>query len=188
MPRVSISVAEFGERCEEVHSLLAPIAAKTETLHVQAQADGSGGKLIVASDGFSSGETARDRRFRTKCDQLLGQYYEIWMPQARGRFYHMTHCYFHFFYVTRRDEPDYIFGLHAEPEHQLDKHIDQCKAGPHIHLSVHERRLSPISNGHLPLFFSSLETVLKSKSEFDRAMKTAMSIVEREVLGSFVAA
>jgi hypothetical protein len=110
------------------------------------------------------------------------------MPERGAKHYYLTHCYFHFFFVPKRDDTDYIFGLHAEPEEKLHDHIDQCKAGPHMHVHVKEERLRPLSDGHFPLFLSVVKEVVASKKSFDQAMRTAMTVVEKEVLNRFVTA
>src|SRR5688572_23260620 len=90
MPRLVLPANDlFNLRDGEVRHILREVVADPQRLQVRGQKDTSGGRIIAASDAFSSGGSPRERLFATTSKQLYGQYYEIWAPDSQGRLYHL---------------------------------------------------------------------------------------------------
>jgi hypothetical protein len=185
MPRITIPVADLGDREKRIRQLLREIVGNMKTLQVRGQKDASGGHIISASDAFSADVSPRDRLFRTTSPRLFGQYMELWVPDRDSRVYHLKLSYLHLVATPTRNDRDELFCLHSDPEEPLEEHGGRVKASLHFHVETKEDRLLPLAKSHLPLCYGTVESVLASAESFDKALLEAVRIVRTEVVDRF---
>jgi hypothetical protein len=119
-------------------------------------------------------------RFPTRISNIRATYYERWIPtDERQKAFYLERAYLHLY---RRDDAGVeaqIMALHCDPnEPESSKHF-KYKAGPHIHVSMAEH---PVRRAHLALNNANLATVLSSITELTSALRSAVTMVDDEVL------
>lgn len=186
MPRLVVKTSElFSRRIDQIRAVVRGLASDPNHLQIRPQKHPLG-QIVSVSDSFSADEMPTDRLFRTTSDLLYGQYYEIWQPDSSGRNYHLYQNYFHLYSLPSRTERDQLFCLHTEPEEPFQPMVNRVKSTPHIHVNIKEDRLAPVAKAHLPVCYSTTETVLKSLQIFDRTFTEALDVIRHEVVDRYV--
>jgi hypothetical protein len=185
MPRLLIKTEElFSKRTNQIRSLVKSVASAPSQLQIRVQKHALG-HIICVSDLFSAHDSPTERLFQTTSNVLYGQYYEIWVPDKNARNHHLFQNYFHLFALPTKTQRDQLFCLHSEPEEPLDQMQNRVKATPHIHVKTKEERLLPIAKAHLPISYSTTESVLKSINDFDKVFTEAITVIRHEVVDRY---
>jgi hypothetical protein len=120
-------------------------------------------------------------RFTTRVPKVRASYYERWIPtDFRQQTFALDRAYLHLY--LRRDQHDEteILALHCDPnESQSERHY-RYKVGPHIHMSTAE---DPFPHVHVALNNHDLEPILTSVAKLTGALKSAIEMVDDQVLG-----
>lgn len=185
MPRLAIPTASlFQKRVASIKDMLRAVTSDPGNLQVRPQKHPVG-QIISASDHFSADESPTERSFRTSSGLLYAQYYELWASDEKGAKHHLYQNYFHLFTLPEKSTRDQLFCLHAEPEWSLATLADKVKAAPHVHVIAKEERLCNFSKAHLPICYTTAESVLASLDCFDHEFSEALRVIKEEVIDRF---
>lgn len=135
---------------------------------------------FALSDRLIQSQELNDYFFRTNSSKIRASYYEIWEPLIKGDYF-LTKAYFHLYrtdneYLTKREDGEYIL-LHCDPNDE-DEHGDY-KRSPHIHI---ENADYPINKAHIALNLSNINQILASRTELNKALKTAILMLKKQIL------
>lgn len=181
-------------RTNEVCEILVPLRGAKATRLACRIVSGSGDVTLVAFSGsLPIAEFHEQWRFTTHVPNLQGGYYERWLPvnEKRKRFY-LDRAYLHLYKAAREGglvvEKE-ILALHCdpnepdEPAHWHGLRHSSYKRGPHLHVTVAEQ---PIPHSHFALNACHLDFVLRSMETLTHALRTAVRMIEDQVLQLYV--
>ncbi|HYH01327.1 MAG TPA: hypothetical protein VD837_19530 [Terriglobales bacterium] len=119
-------------------------------------------------------------RFTTRVPHVRASYHERWIPtDFRQQSFFLDRAYLHLYLRHDKNEEDEILALHCDPnESQSERHF-RYKAGPHIHMTT---AADPLCHSHIALNNSDFTQVLSSVSTLTVALKTAITMVDHQVL------
>lgn len=178
--------ANWGDRPQEIQSILQILAPKKGELYVRWAVGGyHGGHLIEAWDRRYWNDRPANKLFATSCGLLWGQYYEIWGQDEGTASRYLDRSFLHLYVLTPQLERDEVFCLHAEPQESLTEHAGRVKASLHVHFEAKEERLQTLAKAHIPLCYLTVKQVLASPQAFDDALRKAMRIVKYEILDRY---
>ena len=122
-------------------------------------------------------------RFQTRISQIRASYYERWIPtDFRHQQWFLERAYLHIYARRSNNYEQEILALHCDPnEPQSERHF-RYKAGPHIHMPTAEH---PLQHSHIALNNDTIDAVLASVTELTTALKTAILMVDDQVLGLY---
>lgn len=120
-------------------------------------------------------------RFPTKVSQIRASYYERWVQaDSITSDVYLERAYLHLFIRKEERSEKEVLALHCDPnDSQSSKHYFY-KAGPHFHMTTAE---NPLRHCHIALNTSNLSDVLKSVDGITKALETAITMIEEQVLG-----
>jgi len=181
--RCTIEASKLDKRGQEITKLLGPIAPKGQRLACWK-------RLLNRQVVFSAylGPQPTDAepdlwRFATKISRIRASYHERWLQtDFRQQAFYLERAYLHLYLRSNLNDEREILALHCDPnEAQTERHF-LYKVGPHVHMST---AMNPLQHSHVALNNSNLPEVLSSVPNLTAALKSAIAMVEDQVLNFF---
>lgn len=178
-----VTIKEPYSRVSVVQSLLAtirPFQGKKGRRQVPATAVSARGAVVVVANESSHEPSYRDWLFRTIEPNVWGYYAEEWVPQEKN--WCLKQIALHLYTVATPNARKEMFAFHCEPSHEGEAVLDCCKRGPHVHVTAADSRLA---HAHIPLQLTNLDSVLASADALTDFIRTAMEVIEVDVIPRF---
>jgi hypothetical protein len=184
--RCTIEASKLDKRGQEIAKLLGPIIPKGQRLACRKRLLS---RYVVLSAYLGSQPTEGEPdlwRFTTKIPSIRASYHERWLQtDFRQEDFYLERAYLHLYIRRDINNEDEIFALHCDPnEVQSERHY-LYKAGPHVHMTT---AMDPLKHSHIALNNSNLTEVLSSVPNLTAALKTAIAMVDDQVLSFFLRA
>jgi hypothetical protein len=181
--KCTIEASKLDKRCLEIARLLGPITPKGQGLLCRKRLLN---RQVVLSAYFGPQPTDADPdqwRFPTRIPLIRASYYERWLQtDFLQQAFYLERAYLHLYRRSDLNEESEIFALHCDPnEVQSERHY-RYKAGPHVHMRTAQ---DPLRHSHVALNNSNLAEVLSSVPNLTIALKSAIAMVDDQVLGLF---
>jgi hypothetical protein len=135
--------------------------------------------IFGISDGYETGVNFTEWRFKTLCENIKGNYHEIWINHGNGNYF-LYRSYFHLYKVSESDktEAEYIL-LHCDASEPDDTPHSIYKQSPHIHIEVAE---NPVPKMHFALYNGRVKETLKGIDSFNQALKESIEMINDQVM------
>jgi hypothetical protein len=181
--KCTIEASKLDKRGQEITKLLGPIVPKGQRLACRKRVLN---RQVVLSAYLGSQPTEAEPdlwRFTTRISRIRASYHERWLQtDFRQEAFYLERAYLHLYLRSGLNKEDEILALHCDPnEAQSERHF-LYKAGPHVHMST---AMNPLQHSHLALNNSNLTEVLSSVPNLTAALKTAIAMVDDQVLNFF---
>jgi hypothetical protein len=175
-----LDVTEIPARTQEIARLLAPLAPPSRRIAC-ARRFLNRQTVLTAHIGEEPSEPDPDQwRFPTRISGIRASYYEMWQPhQTDKNSFCLTRAYLHLYLRRERGEESQILALHCDPNEPPSARHYIYKAGPHVHMSAAE---DPLDRAHIALNTANLKDILKSVGDLTSALRTAVTMVDDQVL------
>jgi hypothetical protein len=183
----------FG-RAMEVRKMLRPLVRGDSSCCRVNDRDKEGRQCVVLgsfSGSQPSSDFVRDWRFATPVAGLWGSYFERWIPaDTKEKYYYLDRAYLHLYWLAGAQDVSEreILALHCDPNepeepanHPGLKH-SRYKRGPHIHVSTAEQ---PMPHSHIALNLGHLPEVLASFENLTVAIRSAIQILNEQVIALY---
>jgi hypothetical protein len=184
--RCTIEASKLDKRGQQIIKLLAPIAPENHRLLcrkrlVNRQA------VLSAFIGSQPIEAEPDLwRFTTRVPRIRASYHERWLQtDFRQADFYLERAYLHLYLRRDLNNEEEILALHCDPNEARSERHFLYKVGPHLHMSTAS---DPLQHSHLALNNSNLTEVLSSVQNLTAALKTAIAMVDDQVLNFFLRA
>jgi hypothetical protein len=175
-----LDVEKIPGRTQEIARILAPLAPPSRRIACMRRLLNRQ-TALVAHLGQEPSEPDPDQwRFPTRVPLIRASYYEIWQPVGQG--FCLNRAYLHLYVRKDQREEKQILALHCDPNELPSQKHYLYKAGPHVHMSAAE---DPLHRAHIALNTSNLTDVLKSVGDLTFALKTAVTMVDDQVLSLY---
>lgn len=179
--RCTLNAAHLAARAQQLTKLLLPIIPSGQRLACRPRFLD---RHMVLSAYLGSEPLDLDPnmwRFTTRIPKIRASYYERWVPtDFRREAYFLERAYLHLYLRQSQLEEREILALHCDPNEARSERHYRYKAGPHVHVSTAEE---PLPHAHFALNNHELENVLGSVSNLTDALKSAIVMVDDQVLG-----
>lgn len=170
---IIISSRELQGRPNSIRQLLEPIAGKLISAHRDSDT-----KSITYGvlNGSKTTNSIRDWRFKTKNEDIRGNYIEKWIPA--GNDFSLIFSYLSILH-GQQDKEREVFALHCDPSEPTHSRLFKYKSGPHIHVITEDQK---ISNAHIALNISNHKEVISSFSKLKVALNDAIQMISSEMI------
>jgi hypothetical protein len=175
-----LDVEKIPSRAQEIARILAPLAPPSRRIACMRRLLNRQ-TVLAAHLGEEPSEPDPDQwRFSTRVPRIRASYYEIWQPVERG--FCLNRAYLHLYVRRDQREEKQILALHCDPNELPSQKHYLYKAGPHVHVNAAE---DPLHRAHIALNTSNLKDVLRSVGDLTLALKTAVTMVDDQVLSLY---
>jgi hypothetical protein len=182
--RCTIEASKLDKRGQEITKLLGPIVPNGQRLACWKRLLD---RQVVLSAYLGPQPTSAelDRwRFTTKIPNIRASYHEIWLQtDFRQVDFYLERAYLHLYLRSDHNNEDEILALHCDPNEARSERHFLYKAGPHVHMMTAK---NPLQHSHIALNNSNLTEVLSSVPNLTAALKTAIAMVDDQVLKFFL--
>jgi hypothetical protein len=171
---ILISSRELQSRPNSIRELLKPIAGHS----IAAHRDTTDPKSITYGvlNGSKTTNAVRDWRFKTKNNELRGNYVEKWSQINNG--FTLLFSYLSIL-QGQRDHEKEIFALHCDPNESIHSKFYKYKSGPHMHIITEDQR---ISNAHIALNIANHSEIIESYEKLQKAISDAIQMISSEFI------
>jgi hypothetical protein len=179
MPPVPRIVYDIGpllnHRRDELSRIFLAISANSRRINF-VNASLSGSIICGFNDSLDPGSQFRNWRFKTICDDINANYFEIWKQSTRNQYF-LERSYLQLYKKTSDAEYEY-FHLHCDASEPDDTPHAKYKQSLHIHVEAAEH---PIPRAHIALYNGRLE-FLRNITSFNAALSESVLMIKSQLL------
>jgi hypothetical protein len=189
VPRLKVaSNYIYSKRVLKISQLLIPLIKKAHRLNCK-KVPGGNQQIIGVYDGATPSDISyRDWRFKTKHDDLRGNYYEIWKPNdVKQDEWYLFRAYLTIYKIERISITEImernIIALHCDPDEGEREPHAKYKQGPHLHILAAD---DPLPHAHISLNNPKyLGPAFTSFDSFCHYLDDALEFVESQIIALY---